>query len=116
MLQELSNVSIETLQMYSQQPQVSDCMLLNKMGGYMADWDCVRENLLAQFNTMAFWLAIFLIVTLFIRIYWFQYEDRINIQKKYKDFLSGMIKTFPDAFTIVLCVNIIYYGGMFLFS
>lgn len=114
MQQVLSNVSMETLQMYSSQPIANDCILYNK-GGLMIHWSCMRDNLIVQYNSMFFWLALFLLISLFLRIFWVHHWSKHVQNQRLNDFITGFMIAAADGLTVILCVCIVYYGGMFLF-
>lgn len=115
-MQELLNYSMEDLTMFSQQPAVQDCILMNFKGGLMVDWSCLRDDIIVQFNSMFFWMALFLLIILFLRIFWIHHwQYRYVNNQKWNEFITGFIIAAADGLTVILCVCIVYYGGMFLF-
>lgn len=117
-MQELSNFSIQALNQYTAEPVAVDCILrpAGTGGGMLVDWSCLRDLTIVRFNSMFFWLAIFLLVSLFLRIYWNSWLTKYVKHQKTNDIITGIVTAMPDGFIVILCVQIIYYGGMFLYG
>jgi hypothetical protein len=115
-MQELLNYSMQELSIYSSKPVINDCILMNFKGGLMIDWSCLRDDLIVQFNSMFFWIALILLISLFLRIFWVHHWSKHIKHQKWNDFITGFVIAAVDGLTVILCVCIIYYGGMFLFG
>jgi hypothetical protein len=115
-MEALYNTSIEIMMNFSKEPVIKDCMIHFPDGGVLINWTCLRNDLVIQFNHMYFWLAIFFVFALFLKYDWNRWISKYMKNGTMKEFIHEGINIFPDVLGAIICVFIIYYGGIYIFT